>query len=80
MSRLLGTARDKVLLRQFDVQALISSLGIVLVPSLSRSRSRLEFDDVVLVGQCLRRLTRRVVPFALGLGHLCRSRRQFAPT
>ena len=55
MFRVRGTARLKVLLRQFDVQALINTFGIVLVPSLSPSDSLLE--DHGGVSHCLR-LTR----------------------
>ena len=77
--RLLGTAHNKVAFRQFDVQALINSLGTVLVPSLPRSRSLLEDDDVVIVGRCLR-LTRRFLTCRIYLGHLFRSWGCFAPT
>ena len=73
-------ARDKVVLRQFDVQSPSSSLSIVFVPSLSRSQFLLEDDDVVIVGRCLRRLTRRFLPCCIYLGHLCRSCGCFAPT
>ena len=42
MFRLRGIARAKVVLRQFDVQALSNAVGIALFPSLSRSGSLLE--------------------------------------
>ena len=78
MGRVRGTARLKVLLGHFDVQALIRVDG-ALVPSLSWSDSLLEDHGFLRLGHCLR-LTRPFLTCRSLLGRLARAWAFLEPT